>query len=207
VIKLTDLKDRHKDDPIMVLGGGPSLAEDYWYVRRRYVRPILVAVNHHAICAGIEPDYMVFMDDPIHHPLLFQAAKDYGGTKVCPLLEYTDVDMRGVQYWNGPSSALPAAWLACWMGGDPVFLCGFDLYQGEVMYCHPGEREDKPVYKRPLEDHLKRWKAGWRRYPEMMERIRAVSGPLVEVFGPPASPQMRGERPNLGGNHRQKSRG
>ena len=185
LIKLKDLKDAHKGRPALVLGGGPSLLPD---VERAsallHESPVLVAVNHHAVMTGLEPFYMVFMDDPIHLPNLFQVAKDFGGIKLSPLLEYTDVDMRGVNYWNGPCTDKVASWLALFMGCDPVVLCGMDLYQGDVKYSHPGEPNFKPIYNIELEEHIRRWKRGF--VPGVcpgIERLRAASGPLVDVFG------------------------
>lgn len=179
MIKLTDLKDAHQGRAALILGGGPSLLGD---VRNAHVsNPVLIGVNHHPQWVGIEPDYMVFMDNPMIDANLWQAARDFGGIKVTADLRYTDVHMGGVDYWNGPGSGIVACWLGLWMGCDPVLLCGMDLYQGEIKYCHEGE-PDKAVFNITLDEHLKRWKAGFRRYPEMIGRVRAVSGPLVDVF-------------------------
>lgn len=177
-IRLIDLQDLHKGSPAAVLGGGPSLHGD---VERLPSNCLLLAVNHHAAWIGIETPYLVFMDDPAHQPLLFQCLKDYSETKVSQLLAYSDVDMRGVDYWNGPGSGIVACWLACYFGCDPVLLCGMDLYQGETKYCHRGEPE-KPIYAISLDEHLRRWKAGFRRC-RGIEHVRAMSGPLVDVFG------------------------
>lgn len=178
MIKLIDLENAHAGRPAAVLGGGTSLAAD---LQLMPPDSVLIAANHHASCIGIDPDYIVFMDKPLHFPNLWQVLKDYSGTKVTHDLRYTDVSMAGVDYWNGPNTGLVATWLACFMGCDPVVLCGMDLYQNEKKYCHPGE-PDKAIYRIPLDEHLKRWKAGFRRCPGI-ERVRAVSGPLVDVFG------------------------
>lgn len=200
MIKLADLKDTHKDHPALILGGGPSLLPDLDSLRGTLIShdypldypalrlsdgPVLIAVNEHPFFVGItEPDYLVFMDDPLHNPLLYQVVKDFQGVKVTHDLRYTDVHMGGVDYWNGPGSGIVACWLGLWLGCDPVVLCGFDLYQGKEKYCHrDGLYAERPVFNIPLDEHLKRWKAGFRRCPEMIVRVRAVSGPLVDVFG------------------------
>jgi hypothetical protein len=65
---------------------------------------------------------------------------------------------------------------------NPVILCGMDCYQGEVMYCHPRPDFHHPVFDAPLEAHLERWRQAFSACPHP-ERIRAASGPLVDVFG------------------------
>jgi len=130
MLKLIELENAHAGRPAAVLGGAQSLMSDTLSVAG-LLSPVLIAANHHASCIGIEPDYIVFMDKPLHFPNLWQVLKDYSGIKVTHDLRYTDVSMAGVDYWNGPGSGIVATWLACFMGCDPVVLCGFDLYQNE----------------------------------------------------------------------------
>ena len=56
-----------------------------------------------------------------------------------------------------------------------------DCYQGERKYFH--EYEDHPHYHYPLEHHIRPWiEEGVNMLPHV-ERVRAMSGPLVDVFG------------------------
>lgn len=176
-MKLSELRDTHAGRPAAVLGGGPSLRGDM------AVLPggcITIGVNYHAAMIGIEAAYMVYNDDPQSDPLLWQAAKDFGGIRVSPD-KSSDVAFD-VEAWTGFYSSNTATWLALWMGCDPVLLCGMDCYQGEQVYCHPSDR-DVPVFHYPLDDHLRPWREeGMHKLPHV-ERVRAMSGPLVGVFG------------------------
>ena len=81
--------------------------------------------------------------------------------------------------WIGEYSSSLATWLACWLGCEPVLLCGMDCYQGQRS---PDADPRDLAYTYPLEQHLKFWRQAFERCPHA-ERIRAMSGPLVEVFG------------------------
>lgn len=199
MIQLPDLINSCNNRPALVLGGGPSLRLDVDDLRGKLIShdfpfdyatlrtandPVLIAVNEHPFFVGItDPDYLIFMDNPTHNPILWNVLQEFQGIKVSHDLRYTDVNMAGVSYWNGPGSGIVACWFACYLGCDPVILCGFDLYQGSEKYCHRDELyENRSVFNITLEEHLKRWKTGFRRCPRI-ERVRAASGPLVEVFG------------------------
>jgi hypothetical protein len=57
-----------------------------------------------------------------------------------------------------------------------------DCYQGEIKYCHPRPGFHHPVFDFPLENHLRAWRFALKKCPNA-DVIKAVSGPLVEVFG------------------------
>lgn len=199
MIHISELTKSCNNRAALVLGGGPSLLDDIEFLKgkliphdfpfdyahlRTHKDPVLIAVNEHPFFVGItDPDFVVFMDNPQYNPLLWNVVKQFGGMKVTHDLRYTDVSLAGINYWNGPGSGVVATWLACYLGCDPVILCGMDCYQGEKKYCHRDEiYENRSVFNISLEEHLKRWKAGFRRCPGI-DRVRAVSGPLVPVFG------------------------
>ena len=160
--------------PVAVLGGGPSLGDD---IAKVPLGSVMIAVNHHAL-RYTWASYMVFRDDPTEHPSLFKALKGYQGVKVSPQIFFSDVDLS-VNWWDGLFSSYLATWFACWLGCNPVLLCGMDCYQNP----RPSDVDIRDnAYKMPLEQHLKGWKEAFRHcsYPE---RIRAISGPLVKIFG------------------------
>lgn len=178
MIPLSSLHNSRTHQPAAVLGGGPSLPAD---VSRLPEGALLIAANDHALHVGIQPDVMVINDLPSCKPQLLQAVMTFAGMRFSQHTEYSDVELD-VDYWC-ELSGMTAAWLALFMGCDPVLLCGMDLYQGEAKYCHDQpERADKAIYKRTLEQHLKHWRKVYEHCPHP-ERIRAVSGPLVDVFG------------------------
>lgn len=140
---------------------------------------LLIAVNHHAHRI-IKPDFMVYNDHPDGwSPELKEAVERGDVTRVSP--EPSSDILFDVDVWTGFYSSNTAAWFALWMGCDPVILCGMDCYQGERKYFH--EYEDKPHFHLPLEHHIRPWIEDAKNRLPGWERVRAMSGPLVSIFG------------------------
>lgn len=181
MIPLSSLHNSFTYRPAAVLGGGPSLTSD---LKRLPQNTILIAVNDHALhfCA---PDYLVFMDIPNRQELpgLADAIEHFDGIKVSHL-PLSDVDLKseGIKHWDGGFTSTLATWFALYIGCDPVILCGMDCYQGEIKYSHPRPDFYHPVFDFPLENHLRAWRPAFKHCPNP-ERIRAMSGPLIEIFG------------------------
>lgn len=179
-LKMSRLKDRFAGRPAAVLGGGPSLPED---MARLPKKALLIAVNHHALRL-CRPQYMVYNDEPKTDPELMALVQNHAAVLVSP--EPTSDILFDVPVWTGFYSSNTAAWFALWLGCDPVILCGMDLYQGPVKYFHP-YTHDVPCFHYPLDDHLRPWIEDARASCPHPERLRAMSGPLVGVFGAYAS--------------------
>lgn len=180
MIKLMDLHNVHAGRPAAILGGGTALRDDMQLLPPDTV---LIAVNDHAFHIGVEPDYMVVMDDPKIKPELSRIVREWrGGLRVNELLDYSDVDLRGVVRPE-LRTGIWSAWLAMYLGCAPILLCGMDLYTNPVKYCHPHDEfmGHKYIFDEPLENHIKDWRK-LEKYPGH-KRIRAMSGPLIEVFG------------------------
>lgn len=180
MMRLLDMENRHLNTTALILGGGPSLPTD---LQNCLSESILFAVNDHAFHIGVRPDYMVVMDDPIIKPELYRIVTEGKGfVRVNELLQYTDIDMRGVPRPDARSGIF-AAWLAMYFGCNPILLCGMDLYRGEKKYCHDMDAGmgHKYIFDEPLETHLKQWSV-LKKYPNS-RNIRAVSGPLTQLFG------------------------
>lgn len=163
-----------------ILGGGPSLPADLGKLPKTAT---LIAVNHHAFRLCM-PEYMVYMDLPADVPALqaaIETAKQNGVRIICPRYEESDVLLVKGEWWDGGFSSTLATWFALRQGFDVVVLCGMDCYQGEQKYFY--ERNFyHPVFDTPLESHLRSWRMAFKHCPHP-ERIRAMSGPLVDVFG------------------------
>jgi hypothetical protein len=161
-----------------VLGGGPSLVED---LARLPKDCVLISVNDHAL-HHCKPDYLVHLDNDFENAPALKAALDvFDGVVVSPF-ENSGVVLPKGEWWDGGFSSTMATWFALWQGFDPVILCGMDCYQGEEKYCHPRPDFYHPVFDYPVENHLKAWRLAFDHCPHP-ERIRAMSGPLVDVFG------------------------
>jgi hypothetical protein len=85
-----------------------------------------------------------------------------------------------VEAWTGFYSSNTATWFALWLGCGPVVLCGMDCYQGELKYAHPWKHH--PALDAPLDVIIRPWKEDGR-HLEGVERVRVMSGPLVDVYG------------------------
>lgn len=181
-LKLSAMKDIHRGRPAAVLGGGPSLPED---LKRVPADAVLIAVNYHAfyhLPAPQVPDYMVYNDSPDTNPLQAEMVKQHLTIHVSPAPEPTsDVIFDVDTVWTGFYSSNTAAWLALWMGCDPVLLCGMDLYQGAVKHCPPSTYYNE-MFDFPLDFYLRPWVEDCRNSVPHPERLRSVSGPLTNVF-------------------------
>jgi hypothetical protein len=172
---MSSFHNKYVGRPAAVLGGGPSLPGD---IEKLPSNCVLIAVNSHAIYL-CDPDFMVYNDHPEGFPLLDEAVRTYKGVKVSP--EPTSDIKFDVPVWTGFYSSNTAAWFALWLGCDPVILCGMDCYQGEQKYFHP--YEDKPHFHYPLDHHINPWIEDAKNMLPNWQRVKAMSGPLVSVFG------------------------
>jgi len=178
MIKMSDLQNRYESKGIAaaVLGGGPSLPGD---LARLPIGCLLIAVNYHAL-QFCRPAFMVYNDQPENDPDMVKALLNKTLIKVSP--EPSSDVLFDVNVWTGFYSSNTAAWFALWIGCDPVILCGMDCYVGEVKYCHPYTM-DQPSFHYPLDDHLRPWIEEGRNLLPHVERLKAMSGPLVNIFG------------------------
>jgi hypothetical protein len=177
MLRLSSLEGRYEGKGVAaaILGGGPSLPDDMQMLPHHC---LLIAVNYHALQL-CKPTFMVYNDEPIETEMV-QALHDKAVIKVSP--GATSDILFDVPAWIGFYSSNTAAWFALYMGCDPVILCGMDCYQGKEVYFHPTDR-DCPTFHYPLDHHLRPWiEEGRSRLPHP-ERLRAMSGPLVGVFG------------------------
>jgi len=173
---LSDYRDKYAGCPAAVLGGGPSLPAD---MARLPLGCLFIAVNYHAekLC---QPDFMVYNDQPESDPRLLVGVCQTKAVRVSP--DPSSDVFFDVPVWTGNYSSHTATWFALWLGCDPVILCGHDLYQGERVYFHDYEH-DCPAFHYPLENHLRPWIEEGRNLLPHVERVRAMSGPLGQVFG------------------------
>ena len=176
-IKLSEMKGKHAGRAAGVLGGGPSLPED---MKRLPKECLLIAVNYHAL-HYCEPTYMVYNDEPKTNPLMEQAVLEHRVIHVSPE-PTSDVLFDVPNVWTGFFSSNTAAWFALWLGCDPVILCGMDCYQGKVKHCPPSTYHS-PMFDMPLDFYTRPWSEDCRNSVSHPERLRVMSGPLVDLFG------------------------
>lgn len=176
-VPVSTLKDRFVGRPAAVLGGGPSLPAD---MKRIPENSVLIAVNFHAF-HYCHPDFMVYNDHPGNNTMMAKTIREHKTTHVSP--EPTSDVIFDVPVWTGFFSSNTAAWFALWIGCDPVILCGMDCYQGEQKHCQPTSYDDGDMLKYPLDFYTRPWIEECRNSVPHPERLRAMSGPLVNIFG------------------------
>lgn len=174
-IRMSEYRNRFEGRPAAVLGGGPSLPAD---MEKLPANCLLIAVNYHAFLL-CEPEFMVYNDHPEQDPMLLAAVNGTKAVRVSP--EPTSDIQFDVDVWIGFFSSNTATWFACWLGCDPVILCGMDCYQGDRIYFH--EYEDQPHFHHSSDHYIRPWEESARALLPHPERVRAMSGPLVQVFG------------------------
>jgi hypothetical protein len=171
------LQDQHAGQTVAVLGGGPSLPTDLAIIPPQVV---LMAVKQHALRL-VKPDYLVFTERPEKRQELKDALAFFSGTVVSPFAQWSDY-LVDVPFWTGGFSSGFAAWLACYMGAGQVLLCGMDCYQGAQKYFCDRPGYYHPCFDYPVENSLAAWRPALD-LCENAENIRAVSGPLADIFG------------------------
>lgn len=176
--KLSEYQGMYKGRAAAVLGGGPSLPGD---MQRLPKDCLLIAVNYHAFYY-CEPTFMVYNDAPETNPLQVKAVEEH---KAIHVSEHptSDIEFDVPNVWTGFFSGNTAAWFALYMGCDPVILCGMDCYQGEVKHCPPSTYTS-PMFDFPLDFYIRPWVEDCKNSVPHPERLRAMSGPLMNVFQP-----------------------
>ena len=159
-----ELRDSHRGRPCAVLGGGPSLPAQ---VRRLAGDELLIGVNQHALLLAL--DYIMFQDAAV-----FDLVKDHPAQRITQHRDLADI-------WSGIApdfqfSGGTAVWVADFFGCAPIILCGIDEYSADRRYWHSIERcgaqvSDRRAWVR-VRDHCREPTA-----------VRAMDGPLVELFG------------------------
>jgi ubiquinone/menaquinone biosynthesis C-methylase UbiE len=154
------LRGRHRGATFIVLGGGSSLA-----AQMAGAPPALrISANEHG-CLWGPCDYVSAMDDIADKVRAFGIPVIGRDPNTCDYLAQPFPNVR----WTGTQ----AVYHAYVMGAHLVLLAGMDLYQ-DLPEGTPGGR------RTPLETHLEAWQVIKDTLPVP---VRALGGPLVDVFG------------------------
>jgi len=174
---LSEMQNKYAGKPAAVLGGGPSLPDDMKKLSKDF---LLIAVNYHAFYY-CEPTFMVYNDRPETNTLQVKAVEEHKAIHVSPEPS-TDVIFDVPNVWTGFFSSNTATWFALWLGCSPVVLCGMDCYQGEIKHCPPSDYHSE-MFDLPLDFYTRPWTEEGLKLLPNVERVSAMSGPLVNVFG------------------------
>lgn len=171
------------DKPIAVLGAGASLPDDLKKLPKDCIK---ISCNHHAMKI-VECDYMAFLD-PVdsNHSQDFKDVVRAGKVPRISVwnLQYTDYYCVNEDPWHQASdTGRFATWLACYITIGDVLLCGMNLrLQGEKNHFYDSDDDVSTWGGSPLPTKLKQWGEVFERCYKP-ERVKAVSGLLVDLFG------------------------
>jgi len=171
---IKELKNKHEGRPVAVLGGGPNLPED---LRKVPDNSVLIGINYHAEIL-VRVDYMCFVDSPKHFPGMNTWVKIFTGRRLTFIDGFSDWKVDIPYLYFGKTFPF-AVWAALFISSGPVILCGMDCYTN-------GNHFHDPVEKFKFHDLKMENILIWQRVKSSViepERIRAVSGPLVHLFG------------------------
>lgn len=170
-------KGRWGNGVVAVLGGGPDLPADLDALSGRD-DVIRVAANLHAV--RLTPVHVVcWCDDILTDAVIRHVVRGPGAIPPDLVSPFPCADaILTDRAWIDQAGAL-AVYTACCSDAREIILCGIDGYQSATRYFYA----DGATYARPPLDHvLAFWRQAFTRCSRP-ERIRAASGPLVEVFG------------------------
>lgn len=174
----------------VVMGGGPSLPHDMERVLACRDFPHLFSAKQHAWLWCREnthdPQAIVFLEHPLGPwqeglRVSLAVAMADGVLPVSPFPGWSAF-LLDQPWWNGGFSSSLALWFACALGYEEILLAGMDCYQGERPYWYERPGWDHPCRRDPLARHLAAWEPALK-HCRGTERVRAVSGPLCEIFG------------------------
>lgn len=171
---MVELRGRHQGETIIVLGGAPSLPFDLSALTSEaFDGAVLIGVNQHA--AILPLDYVYFRD-----PEVWPAIEALRCAKVAPHCTFEQYGVIHAGHipdfgFSGPE----ALWIADYMEASMIVLCGFGLFAPGRRYWHSLAANDAG---HNFESGIKSWQRA-RDYCKRPDRVRSVSGPLVEIFG------------------------
>ena len=174
---IKELKNKHLNKPIAVLGSGADLKKDLEEIPDNC---ITITANDKPLIIKPDPDY-IFV---ISKALAEKVWKTTDATKIVrisTLVQYSDYIADRESIWYGaPGAGALATSLALFLGGNPVLLCGFDLFRKS--HCD-GVKRDIVETKLDIEFFLNKWSKIFNFYTNACN-IKAVGdSPLYRIFG------------------------
>jgi len=186
---IKDLFNLYDDQPILVIGGGPSVRQDLPKLIELGVVPrCVISANSHGTLQKLFPvDYIVHVDK--RHAGLKVWMVDHLRPFGIPLIsKHSFADFRLPEYSFQGNSGLTAVHVAASLGGNPVIVTGLDMWTSGRNYFHDADASDrKQRMPRPASDAVRPAWYAEQRALELRKnaggvRIRPVSGPFTHFF-------------------------
>lgn len=170
------LKNKHLNQPIAVLGAGEDLQKDVAQLPENCIK---IVANDKPLKFYPNPEYVFVISKALGEKVV--KTVDPSKTIVISTFDkYSDYTTNRQDIWYGACGAgALATSLACHFGGNPIALCGFDLFRKN--HCDGIERDnvEKKIELKTLINH---WKQILN-FHSNAKNIRVIGGsPLVEIF-------------------------
>lgn len=197
VPSLKMMEDVHAGVPAIVLGGGPSLVDDLKIGFNQDPKPIVYFSVNWRPMDLVQCRYVVWMDKfyrdgGMRRPII-EMVNRKGVAKLSQHIEHTDYDFDDVVPKKDLAhSGAVAVFIAAYMGCSPIYLGGMDGYSSDRAYHDGAQGEFLPSHRGGLTGHLHTWLGVKETARGGGRQVRALSGPLGEVFGLAGRPSNRG---------------
>lgn len=168
---------RHRGQPILVIGGGPSVLTDIEKVPGARDMVCVSANAHGFKVPGVKPSYIV-SNDHIHtqtKELMAPMLRKFG---VPIVARHWWADYRMTEWISKGNSGMNAIGVAALLGGWPVIPLGIDCFQ-KLTYFH-SPVETNVSLGRPVGYWERRLKRMWSHLRGAC--VRPVSGPLCKEY-------------------------
>ena len=179
MLYLEQFEDVYQDYEIAILGGGENLPYDIFKVYAENKNIMLLGINYHSIILP-QLDFILYLDARDSKSGVDDYCLKHPGT----ILSMQKQDLREHDIYIGRAkmfgfSGTLGTWICDYMGFKKIYICGIDLYTGKKEHWH-----------RPPTDKMSKWNAApsldaHRKVRDALkhpDRIKAVSGPLMEVY-------------------------
>lgn len=154
-----ELIHRHRRQPAIVIGGGPSAPSG---LKLCPDDAVAISANDHGFKLR-RCDYITALDR------IEKRLRPHG---VPVISRHLFADYRAHTYPQ-PSSGILGAWLARLMGCTPIYIVGMDCFSGETYFHDPTAKSSG--FSEPPRNHIARWRDFLHKYPAA---YAAFDGPL-----------------------------
>lgn len=180
---ISDLFDRWAGKPILVIGGGPSVAED---LPRLAAAPpaCVISANDHGAHQKQFPVDLYVNCDKIHCALKIPMENILRPLGAPLVNKHSWADYRLADWPALGNTGLTSVAVAAALGGNPVIVTGLDFWQGGRRYFHKPDEASRRLQKKPAFTIARHARKKLEVLVKFVEgaNIRPMAGPLCSFW-------------------------
>lgn len=180
---ITALLTRWAGKPILVLGGGRSVAKD---LPRLAITPAcVISANAHGVHQNKFPVDLIVNVDKMHCFEKLPMEKILRPLGLPIVNRHSWADYRMPDWTLAGNTGITAVGLACALGGNPVIVTGIDMWNEGRVYFHEDPSQQKPSRHRQVRTSVnRRDRAALMPLQRFAQgaNVRPMSGPMCDVF-------------------------